>query len=347
MAIPIYQAHGCQYEADTCRPLIRAARAGAVRHVSFARGHYPGRRLPRAALPGLKAVGFWDARCRQDWGLDWHRNEGIELTLVERGTLGFSVDDQEFTLQPGDLTFTHPWQQHRVGNPEVAAGRLHFLILDLGVRRPHQSWRWPAWIVLTPQDRRELTDILRHNDQPVWRATPDVLRCFRRVGAAVESDRGGSELSSLAVQLNELLLLILEMSRNRDLRLDRSLSSALRTVELFWADLQQNPDQMALEWTVRGMARRCGMGVTSFTDHSKQLTNVTPMQHLNQCRLAAAARALVDHPELTVTDVALGSGFASSQYFATLFRSRFGVTPRDFRASRQGPDRDGHPLPRA
>ncbi|MEN6458309.1 MAG: AraC family transcriptional regulator [Thermoguttaceae bacterium] len=332
MAIPIYLDHGHRYEADACRSLVEAAKAGQVRNVALARGHYPGRRMPRTALPGLKVVGFWDANRRQSWGLDWHRNEGIELTLVERGTLGFAVEDHEALLKPGDLTFTRPWQRHRVGDPQVGAGRLHFLILDLGVRRPHQPWRWPSWIVLAPQDRRELTDILRHNEQPVWRATREIVRCFRRIGEAVGSDRPGGSISNLAVQVNQLLLLTLEMFRDRDVPLDRSLSTALRTVELFWADLQQNLDQMRLEWTVRAMARRCGMGITRFTDHTKQLTNVTPMQHLNHCRLAAAARLLVAQPRRSVTDVAMDCGFASSQYFATLFRGRFGVTPRDHRA---------------
>ena len=34
-------------------------------------------------LPGLKMAGYWDADSDQDWGLPWHRNEGIELTLLE------------------------------------------------------------------------------------------------------------------------------------------------------------------------------------------------------------------------------------------------------------------------
>ena len=333
MAIPIYEEQGRRYEADTCRPVVRAERAGQLRHVVLARGHYPGPRLPRNALPGVKVVGFWDAGRKQDWGLDWHRNEGIELTLLERGTLGFAVDGQEFLLKPGDLTFTRPWQRHRVGDPLVAAGRLHFLILDLGVRRPHQPWRWPSWIVLAPQDRRELTDILRHNEQPVWRATAEVVRCFRRIGAAVEADRAGSGISSLAVHLNGLFLLILEMFRHREVRLDRSLSSTLRTVELFWADLRENLDQMALEWTVRGMARRCGMGVTSFIGHSKQLTNMTPMQHLNHCRLGGG-RAAVGGPTRAEHH---GSGPRLRLRFEPVFRH---ALPRQFRRNAAGVPRE-------
>jgi len=333
MSIPIYQQRGRTYAADTCDPVSQAAADGRLRMEALARGHYPGRKLPRRALPGVKTVGFWDASQPQEWGLAWHRNEGLELTFLESGTMGFAVDDQEFRLQGDDLTFTRPWQRHRVGDPHVGAGRLHWLILDVGVRRPHQTWRWPPWIVLTPTDLRQLTETLRHNEQPVWHATAEVSHCLRRIAAAVEDDRDGSSISSLAVRLNQLFLSVLEMFRRADVRLDESLSSTRRTVELFWDDLHRNFDHLALEWTVRGMARRCGMGVTNFIHQTKQLTNMTPMQYLNQCRLTTAAKLLQEQPDRSITHIALACGFTSSQYFATLFRSRFGTTPRRFRAA--------------
>jgi AraC family L-rhamnose operon regulatory protein RhaS len=83
------------------------------------------------------------------------------------------------------------------------------------------------------------------------------------------------------------------------------------------------------------MARRCGMGVTNFIRNTKQITNMTPMQYLNHCRLTAAADLLRVQPERSITNVALACGFNSSQYFATLFRGRFGATPRTFRAARR------------
>jgi AraC-like DNA-binding protein len=334
VAIPIYQEQGKTYEADTCRPVTAAVEAGQLRHVALVHGHYPGRRLPNNALPGVKCLGYWDTDHRQNWGLDWHRNEGIELTFLASGRLGFAVGDQEFQLQAGDLTFTRPWQLHRVGDPEVGVGRLYFLILDVGVRRPHQAWRWPPWIVLTAEDLRQLTTILRHNEQPVWHATPDVARCFARIGTAAEASQEGGSISNLTVQINQLFLSLLEMLRCQEVRLDESLSSVRRTVELFWTDLCQNLDHLGLEWTVRGMARRCGMGVTNFIHHSKQLVNMTPIQYLNHCRLAAAARLLKEEPDRSITEVAMACGFASSQYFATLFGRSFGVPPRAFRNGR-------------
>lgn len=333
--LPIYEEHGRKYQADACEPVVRAARSGEARLVTLARGQYPGRRLPRGGLVGVKTIGYWDADHDQTWGLPLHRNEGIELTFLERGHLDFVADGQAYRLQPDDLTVTRPWQQHQVGDPNVAAGRLHWLILDVGVRRPDQPWRWPPWLVLTREDRQQLTHILRHNEQPVWPATAEIRRSFHQIGVAVEQGQSGGSLSRLAVRLNELLLLILEMFRHRRVPLDESLSATRRSVQLFLADLRQTPAHLAEEWTLRRMAASCGLGTTRFVSYTKQLTNMTPNQYLNHCRLETAARLLKEQPDLSITQVALACGFSSGQYFSTAFRRQHRCTPRAYRAERR------------
>jgi AraC family L-rhamnose operon regulatory protein RhaS len=328
---PIFHESGHTYVADTCDPLIRAVEKRQVVFQALARGHYPGRKLPSDALSGVKTVGFWDAEHAQDWGLDWHRNEGIELTLLESGRLPYNVDSHEVTLKPGDLTIARPWQLHRVGNPHIPAGRLHWLILDVDVRRPHQSWKWPAWLVLSKSDLKELTNIIRHNEQPVWRAPRELRRTFERVGRFVETEAESRNISRLTVCLNELFMEILEMCRQSNVPLDASLSGSCRTVELFLADLASRLNFLAQEWTVPRMAKECGLGTTQFVRHCKQITNSTPLQYLNESRLDAARRILVEQPDRSVTNIALDCGFSSSQYFATVFRQRFGIAPNEVR----------------
>ncbi len=327
MLLPIYQEYGKTYEPDTCMPLVKGVQEGKVRLEALARGHYPGKKLASNALQGVKSVGFWDTDRHQDWGLDWHRNEGIELAFLESGSVHFAVDHQEFSLQPDDLTVTRPWQQHRLGNPHVGPGRLHFLILDVGVRRPHQRWRWPPWLVLTPGDLRQLTIYLRQIERPVWPAGAEIRRCYQQIMQAVEAEN----ISRLAVFINELFILVLDMFRREKIELDESLSSARRTVELFWNDLRQNGGQLGLEWSVAAMARRCGMGVTHFIQQTKQLVNMTPSHYLTRCRLEAAANMLHRVPAANITEVAMRCGFGSSQYFATQFRRQFDCTPSEYR----------------
>lgn len=328
---PIYKGHGETYAADTCAPVANAVKRGMIRQETLVHGHYPGRKLRQHALPGVKTVGFWDAALPQDWGLPWHRNEGLELTYLESGRLAFAVDGRHCTLKPGDLTITRPWQLHRVGDPNVTAGRLHALIVDVGVRRPHQAWKWPPWLVLAKLDQLELTTMLRQNEQPVWRATDLLQRCFQQIAMAVETDRDGSNVSRLTLHLNELFLLLLEMWRHSKITLDASLSSSLRTVEMFLHGLASNLGDLGQEWTLPKMASYCRLGVTHFVHHCKRVTNMTPLQYLNHCRLEVARRLLVEQSVRSVTDIAMECGFNSPQYFATAFKHHFGCSPREYR----------------
>lgn len=332
--IPIYTSQDETYRADSCRPLLAAARAGEIRLEALVHGHYPGRRLPKKALPGLKTVGFWDAVEQQRWRLDWHQNEGIELTLLERGHLEFAVEADAFQLQPNDLTITRPWQRHRLGDTTIGPGRLHWIIIDLGVRRPHQAWDWPEWIMLTQDDLEELTVMLRQNEQPVWRNATEVGQCFLRIAQVVEKrcEEEAADVSWLIVLINELLLSLLDLLRSRDVAIDASLSETQRTVELFLADLRSNRRHLAEEWTLRLMAEACGLGVTRFTDYCHRVTNSTPMKYLNRLRLEAAALLLIEHPQYNNAEVAKECGFSSPQYFATVFRRHFECTPQEYRS---------------
>jgi len=320
---PIFHGAGESYRADTCAPVNAAAAAGQIRLHALAHGQYPGTHLPPRLLPELRSIGYWDARRGQSWGLPWHRNEGIELTCLRRGQLPFATDQKAVVLKPGNLTITRPWQRHRVGDPHATSSRLYWVILDVGVRRPNQVWRWPDWLVLSPPERRALTTLLSHNEQCVWDANPAVMACFEKMGALVEA--AVPERTRLVLCLNELLLAVMEMLHGRGIALDRSLTSAQRVVEMFLAEL---PRHLAEPWTVGTMARHCGLGRSGFVQYCRRVTNMSPVEYLTHCRVEAARKMLVDQADRSVTQVALACGFSSSQYFATVFRQLTGRTPR-------------------
>ena len=338
MRSPIYQEPGQHYSADSCAPLVAAVQAGKLQLHVVSRGQYPGVRLPATALTGLRSIGLWDAAHDRDWGLPLHRNEGIEIAFQATGHNCFGLLDVEHPLRPHDLTVTRPWQPHRIGNPHVAAGRLCWLIIDLGVRRPHQDWHWPAWFVLTEGDLRELTEALRRCERAVWHATPEVRRCFQQIELVLTSPAPLQKASLLAVYINELFFELLQMFRQGDMRLDDSLTSFLRTVELFWDEMRANPSMLAGEWTLETLARKCEMGVNTFCKCTRELKNASPMRYLYACRVDAACRLLRATPERSVTAIAFDCGFSSTQHFCNVFRKQIGSTPQAYRSgSTKGP----------
>jgi AraC-like DNA-binding protein len=329
-ARPVFHDAGQVYHPDTCRPLRQAAEQGTIRLHAIGRGSYPGRKLPAGAAPEVRSIGFWDATADQAWGLDWHCNEGIELTYLARGAVAFSTGDREYPLKPGSLTITRPWQRHRVGNPNVTASRLHWLILDVSVRRPNQPWRWPEWLLCPPSDLKRLTTLLRQNEHPVWSADEQIGECFEKLAQDVQSftpERGDVWLK---LHINELVVALIEMFEHKRVPLDATLSTSQRVVEMFLHDL---PRRAGEPWTLDAMARQCGLARTRFAHYCRQITNMSPAEYLTRCRIDAAARLLAEGGR-SVTDVALECGFSSSQYFATVFRRITGRAPSETRERR-------------
>lgn len=330
-----YHAAGKTFMADSCRSLAAAADAGFVQLHALGRAGYPGQRLPAAELPGLRSVGAWNAEAAQDWGLPLHRNEGIEITYLASGKIAARIENRVQALRHDEFLVTRPWQPHQLGNPQVGASRLIWLILDVGVRRPHQEWRWPSWIVLSRADLTELTRCLRQNEQFIWPGSPDLRRGFLGLAQTLEENRPGHQASRLAVLINEILLALLEHFRTRRIPLRTSLTSAERTLHQFIAEL---PDALGQPWTLEKMAASCHLGVTQFVHHFRQATNLTPVQHLTQARIRHARQLLASQPSRPITEIALDCGFSSSQYFTNVFTRLLGCSPRDYRKRKTQPD---------
>ncbi len=329
---PIYRMGHKLYGIDNCEPQKEAVREGKIEFHALTKGHYPGTMMPKEVLPGLNSIGFWDANTSQDWGLNPHRNEGIKIVFFETGTCDLIMDQKTYNLHAGNFLLTRPWQLHKFGAPNIGRGRLHWLILDVGVRRPNQNWTWPKWVVMTKEDITELTERWRHIKNPVWTATPSIAQSFRELARCVTAWGQPHAVSRMAVHLNLLLIDILDALSEQQTQEIPNSTSRQRTVELFLREVENNPAVSSEPWTINSMAEHCAMGVTAFSKYCRELVNVGPMEFLNDCRLERAAQQLRETPSHSITDIAMACGFNSSQYFATRFRQRFHVSPSRFAA---------------
>ena len=319
---------GIVYNADSCVPLNNAWKSGDIRLHTLARGTYPGHQLGNKELTGIKSIGYWDSNKTQNWGLDWHRNEGIEICYLESGTLKFEITDNEYKLEPKDLTITRPWLSHKLGNPNISACKLHWIIIDVGVRHPHQEWKWPSWIILNKSDIEELTLFLRHNESPVWKPSPEISTCFEQIGQLV--DEKSRYDTKLKILINSLLMALLDLFKRGNVELNDSLIKSKRTVEIFLKDLEHH---LLEDWTIESFAHHCNLGTTQITKYCKEITNMSPMQFLSSLRLKAAAEILQRKADKSISEIAYETGFSSPQYFATVFKQFYKKTPLQYRDS--------------
>lgn len=318
--------------ADSCLPLVEAVREGSMTLRALARGHYPGERLKAYEAPGVCSLGYWHAVGEQRHGLPPHRNEGIELTMALQGESPVMADGKSHVLLPGDIMITRPWQPHSVGDACFAKGKIGWLILDVGVRHPHQAWQWPAWVNLTKGDLALLTRSLRQNEDAIRQATPELRDAFRRLVAIADAKDELFRGSRIATGVCDVLVRLLELFHANPVRLRPALTDSLRSVRLFVQDLKTQPVPQSVE----AMAEACGLGVTRFGILFKEATGITPGDYLLKRRLDEACRLLKSAPSLSVEAVGKRVGFSHGNYFARIFRRACGVTPAVWRATGGG-----------
>lgn len=316
--------------ADTAEGLGSAAQRGDLEFLAWAHGLYPGRKFALNELPEVRWVGVWNAVRRQRWGWDWHHNEGLKFMFVERGQVTFATDEVQLLLKAGDLVITRPWQRHRLGNPEIGASQVGWLVLDLGVRSPAQDWCWPDWVLCSALDLEGLGRHLNTAHSPVWRGGSEVLRCFQRLRQTVDLEDASQVVARIKLMVNELLVASVELLEGQVQAQVPTASSELVRRFLF----ALLPNRLEEDWTLEDLAAACGLGRSQFTQYCVELTNMTPMDYLNRSRIHFAVRLLKTQPGLSITEVGFRCGFHSSQYFARSFRAYIGCSPSEYRAGR-------------
>ena len=327
--------------ADDCLPLIQSVQEGSVVLHALARGHYPGDRLKINEAPGVCSVGFWKATGEQRHGLSPHYNEGIELTVSLQGESPVMVAGKTYMLRPGAVMITRPWQLHAIGDPLFTKGKIGWLILDVGVRHPHQVWQWPDWICLTKGDLATLTRSLRQNEDAIRVTTPDLNAALTRLVLIPQARTDPFTGSRISVAVNDVLVQLLNLFHTNPPQLLPELSESSRSVRLY---VQKLKLEDALPQSVETMADACGLGGTRFSALFKEVTGSTPGDYLLKLRLDVARQKLTTHPALSVEEIGRSVGFSYGNYFARMFHKSFGSTPRAWRKNwNKNPESRGQP----
>jgi signal transduction histidine kinase/DNA-binding response OmpR family regulator len=116
------------------------------------------------------------------------------------------------------------------------------------------------------------------------------------------------------------------------------LSSSLKTqtvgkidrnfVNEFTAIVESNLSNEA--FTVEEICKKMGISRVQLYRKVKALMNINVNDYILNSRLQKA-KYMLQHEETSISDVAYATGFSSPAYFSTVFKSKFGVTPKAFK----------------
>lgn len=87
---------------------------------------------------------------------------------------------------------------------------------------------------------------------------------------------------------------------------------------------------------VEQLARQVHVSPRQLTRKLKAETGLTPGRFIKEIKLKVALRLIMERKYHSVSEVAFRCGFDYLSTFSTVFKERFGVSPRELQASRGG-----------
>ena len=252
-----------------------------------------------------------------------HSHDFEELLLVVSGTACYHSPFGEWQLEAGDVFLIHPGQIHgfssskhlAVYNVLWAGDELRFDFSEVS-RLPGYHLFFQSGTGSHGQNRFPQHSHL--NQEQLARAKSLIEQILEELN--FRKDGYQPAVYSL---LRLLFILICRQTGEPDQASRRSPESIVNVIRFIERNYAKELDRANL-------ARMANMSGATFFRHFRQATGVSPMEYLQNFRLAQA-ETLLRTTLLPLAEISGRCGFCDSNYFILCFRKRYNITPYRYR----------------
>ena len=248
-------------------------------------------------------------------------SDSLRIYCIVDGKFYWLINQAHYTLYPGDVALVLPGQEIGGSNGFLDVGTVFQLSIALNELHPERGLIPGKWSSLTMSEGMAIGKIFAQSRTPVLKVK-DVTDVFHEVRFEMQNREIGY-VTRVNNFIDSLLINIARQS-TRNVDSGRNFSRTFLKLE---QTLRQN---LTRQWTVEEMAALFGLGTTAFTEKVRAHTGFSPMNYLINIRISEAIR-LLKQPDVNFTNIALETGFYSSQHFSTTFKKLTGYTPGQFR----------------
>lgn len=246
--------------------------------------------------------------------------ENFHIYFIIDGKLEWMVNQRHQVLYPGDTVVVLPGQNIGGSKGYLGVGTIMWLKFRIE-KIDSEGMVLGNWSNLSAGECRTIGKILLLNDLPVL-TVKEVAGILQDMRLEIMNQEIGY-ITRINYMLDSLLIMIGRQST-------RQASSRRSFPQTFMKLEQELRKDLAHQWTVEEMAGMVGLGTTAFTEKVKSYTGFSPLNYLINIRISEATKLLKQN-KISITAVALESGFYSSQHFSTTFKKLTGHTPGEFR----------------
>ena len=256
----------------------------------------------------------------QEWPITLQK--GLKILCVLEGKFEWIIENKLHFLYPNDVVVLCPGQS--LGSPSgtLEIGSLAWITLQPESFELHKELALGKWSAINDNDQKLLGRLLVSHSPVVLNNLKQPYELLQRIENEIKQTEFAYQVRVNQL-IDELIVTIVrQLSQQQNQR--RDFPQAFAQLEQMLRDSLDHP------WTVEEMATVVGLGSTAFTEKVKAFSGFSPLNYLINIRIAEAMKQL-RQSQKSLTDIALDTGFYSSQHFSTTFKKLTGYTPGQFR----------------
>ncbi len=289
-----------------------------VRAVDCIRETYMGR---QSLLPAMPAIGWSRFDRAKPHNLGGHQHaDAWEICYIAKGHVDWWVNAQMFEVRPGQVFFTRPDDFHGGQDGVMHPCELYWVQVIL---KPDGAL--PG---LSRQQTASLSRDLAALEHRIFPAGPTLPMLYERILA----EHRGQRPHATTVTQATLITLLADVVRWGQLHSEHLHQQRSRLTTRIKHLLQWIDRHLEEPFSVTTLAKQAGLGDSQFRARFQEETGQSPVEYVSAARIARAKTWLTTRPDMPITAIAHRLGYASSQYFATAFKRRVGLTPVEYRA---------------
>lgn len=246
----------------------------------------------------------------------------LRIYFVIDGKFEWVINRQQYIFYPGDVALIMPGQVMGGSKGFLDIGTLLWIYIQIESIGPDGKLVLGKWSRLSGNECLIIGKMLSSNNTSVLLKMKEAGKLL----LGIREELFNQEVGFITRVNHSVDALLIHIARQYS-RQSKSTRDFPKTFMKLEQTLRRN---LAHQWTVEEMAALVELGVTAFTEKVKSHTGFSPLHYLINIRISEAIK-LLKRADVKLTNIALDTGFCSSQHFSTTFKKLTGYTPGEFR----------------
>lgn len=247
--------------------------------------------------------------------LHWH--DEVEFIYVYEGSVWYQVNEKKIRIRAGEGIFVNARQLHVIRS-DGQDTKLYCLIFHPMLLC---ASTYIAKTYLQPIIHHEGIPYLSFSEAVSWER--ELLYDIAKINEIYEHDQGNLQVIQLLFHIWQLIYEHVPLQEKEKYTENQELTAVKSMLEYIQNHYM---DKICLQ----DICDAGGYGKTKAMAIFRKYLNTTPMEHLKLFRIEKSCQ-LLEQTNMSITEIAMRSGFVDGSYFGKTFRSLTKMSPLDYR----------------